>query len=201
MHIEACAGACEPLPQVRLPAWGPLGMTPLELDDGPSRSGLYRYGDLTVAIPQDSPGLLADREHLLALRDVLAGDGPQLDWSVATAAGTWEGVTVGGNPPRVIGLDLVRRGLAGEIWGWLGDLSALTELRLNGNALTGTLPSKLSLLGNLTDVRLAGNDLEGCLPPSLRRAADHDLDALGLPDCPVPQWGVLRLGSRATYPS
>lgn len=125
-----------------------------------------RYGDLTLAILRNNPGLLADRAHLLALRDVLAGDGAQLDWSVAITAGAWEGVTVGGSPPRVTGLDLARLGLTEEIWGWLGDLSALEKLRLNGNALTGTLPSKLSLLGNLTDVRLAGNDLEGCLLPS-----------------------------------
>lgn len=189
VHIEACPSLCEPLPQVRLPAWGPLGMTPLALDDGHSRSGRYRYGDLTVAIPKENPGLLADREHLLAVRDVLEGDGSQLDWSVATAVEDWEGVTVAGSPLRVRGLDLRDRGLAGEIWGWLGDLAALTELRLNGNALTGALPSKLSLLGELAGVYLGGNDLEGCIPPPLRRAADHDLDALGLPDCAFPEWG------------
>ncbi len=97
-----------------------------------------------------------------------------------------EGVTLGGAPPRVTGLDLSERGLTGEIWGYLGDLTELTELRLDGNALTGTIPSAMSLLSKLTDVYLGGNDLTGCVPPPLRRAANHDLDTLGLPSCPAP---------------
>ena len=51
----------------------------------------------------------------------------------------------------------------------LGDLSELTGLRLDGNALTGTIPSAMSVLSNLTDVYLGGNDLTGCIPPPLAR--------------------------------
>ena len=187
IYIQACPSACPPRnPGESLP-WRPLGMIPLALDDGHSSSGRYRYGDLTVAVPRGNPGLLADREHLLALRDVLEGDGEtELDWSASRAAADWAGVTVAGTPPRVTGLGLSERGLTGEIWGWLGDLTELTELRLDGNALTGTIPSKLSLLTQLTDTYLAGNDLDGCVPPPLRRAANHDLDSLGLPSCPAP---------------
>ena len=166
--------------------WRPLGMIPLALDDGHSPSGRYRYGDLTVAVPRGNPGLLADREHLLALRDVFEGGGTELDWSPSRATADWAGVTVSGTPPRVTGLSLAEHGLAGEIWGWLGNLTELTELRLDGNELTGSIPSKLSLLTQLTDTYLAGNDLDGCVPPPLRRAANHDLDSLGLPSCPAP---------------
>ena len=74
----------------------------------------------------------------------------------------------------------------GELWGYLGDLTELTELRLNGNALTGIIPSKLSLLTKLTHVYLAGNDLQGCVPPPLRAVAHNDLDSLDLPGCSVP---------------
>ena len=68
-------------------------MIPLPLDDGHSRSGRYRYGDLTVAVPVGNPGLAADREYLLALRDALAG-AATLNWSRGTATGEWEGVTL-----------------------------------------------------------------------------------------------------------
>ncbi len=186
IYVQGCAEDCpEREPGAKL-IWRPLGMVSLPLDDGHSPDARYRYGDLTVAAPRGNPGLLADREHLLALRDVFEGGGTELDWSPSRATADWEGVTVSGTPPRVTGLSLAEHGLAGEIWGYLGDLTELTELRLSGNELTGTIPSKLSLLTNLTDTYLAGNDFDGCVPPPLRRAANHDLDSLGLPSCPAP---------------
>ena len=186
IYVQGCAEDCpEREPGAKL-IWRPLGMIPLSLDGGHSPSGRYRYGDLTVAVPRGNPGLLADREHLLALRDVFEGGGTELDWSPSRATADWAGVTVSGTPPRVTGLSLAEHGLAGEIWGWLGNLTELTELRLDGNELTGSIPSKLSLLTQLTDTYLAGNDLDGCVPPPLRRAANHDLDTLGLPSCPAP---------------
>ena len=72
IYVEAC-GACPAQQSVRWGAWRPLGMIPLPLDDGLSRGGYYRYGDMDIAIPHRSPLLLEDREYLLALRDVLAG--------------------------------------------------------------------------------------------------------------------------------
>ena len=167
------------------PGWTPLGMIPLLLDDGYSPGGQYRYGDLTVAVPLGNPGLAADREHLLALRDALAGTA-MLNWSADSVTAEWEGVTLAGTPPRVTGLDLSNRGLTGSVWGWLGNLSELAVLRLDGNRLTSIVPSKLGALTNLTHVYLAGNALEGCLPPPLRTVAQHDLDRVDLPDCDPP---------------
>ncbi|MYD64413.1 MAG: hypothetical protein F4X26_00200 [Chloroflexi bacterium] len=161
-------------------------MTPLSLDDGISRSGRYRYGDLDIAVPRGNPGLLADREHLLALRDVLEGDGADLDWGVGRATARWEGVKVGGAPRRVVGLELSGYGLDGELWGYIGDLAELAELRLDGNSLAGRLPSKLALLKELTALRLGGNFFEGCVPPPLWDVPDHDLESLALPDCAAP---------------
>ena len=188
IYVQAC-GAC---PRVVPGAgggprtWTPLGMVPLPLDDGIGPFGEYRYGDLEIAVPRANLGLLADREHLLALRDVLAGGGTELDWSAGRATADWEGITVAGTPLRVTGLNLANRGLTGELWGWLGNLTELTQLRLNGNALTGTIPSKLSLLTKLSVVKLGGNALHGCAPPTLRRASQHDFDAVSLPDCTAP---------------
>ena len=60
--------------------------------------------------------------------------GPDLNWRAATAiTPEWEGITVGGVLPRVTKLQLSDRGLQGELWGWLGNLTELRELRLDGN--------------------------------------------------------------------
>ncbi len=198
VFVQACIASCPGRePGVRL-RWRPLGMNPFPLDDGHSTSGRYRYGDLTVVVPRN-PGLLADREHLLALRDVLEGGAMELDWSPSRAAEDWEGVTVSGTPPRVTGLDLSGRGLAGEIWGYLGDLTELTALRFDGNRLTGIIPSKLALLANLTHVYLRGNGLEHCVPPPLRTVPDNDLESLGLPDCPAPERVAYKFAFEGTH--
>ncbi len=179
IFVKACASEC---PNRYEGAWRPLGMTPVLLDDGVSDGGAYRFGDLRIAIPRGNPDLLKDREHLLALRDVFAAD-PPLDWSVATLTETWEGVTLSGSPPRVTELDLSNRGLTGEIWGYLGDLTELQVLRLDGNLLRGWLPSKLQLLSKLKEVRLSGNIFAGCAPPRLQAVADFDLTPTDLATC------------------
>ena len=100
ISVQACASAC-PDPggsQRHLPLWSPLGMNPLPLDDGHSEDGRYRYGDLTIAVPSGNPELLAERERLLAMRDVLEGGGADLDWGLDTPTASWEGVTVSGSP-------------------------------------------------------------------------------------------------------
>lgn len=199
IYIEVCPDTCRRwATDVRL-LWWPLGKNPLPLDDGLSRSGLFRYGDLTVVAPRGNPDLLADRERLLALRDVLEGDGTELDWSVGTPTADWQGVTVGGTPSRVTGLDLSELGLRGEIWGYLGDLAELSDLRLDGNALTGRIPSKVVALAKLTRLRLGGNALEGCVPPPLRGIPDHDIDNLGLPDCGDPPLVETRMTAPTYY--
>ena len=186
IYVQACVTTCPERALGEWPwPWRPLGMVPLPLDDG--HSTVYRYGDITVVVPRDNPGLIEDREYLLALRDVLEGNSAELDWSVGRATADWEGVTLGGVPLRVTGLELSERGLTGEVWGYLGDLTELTELRLDGNELTGGIPSKLVLLKKLTHISLAGNALAGCIPPPLQEVPDNDLDSLGLPDCSQPQ--------------
>ena len=43
----------------------------------------------------------------------------------------------------------------------MGDLSNLTELRLNGNQLSGSIPVELGSLSALTKLYLSGNQLSG----------------------------------------
>jgi hypothetical protein len=49
----------------------------------------------------------------------------------------------------------------------LGNLTNLTDLRLNANQLSGTIPSTLGNLTNLGNLRLDANQLSGTIPSSL----------------------------------
>ena len=144
----------------------------------------FRFSDRTVAVPWPEQ-LVEDATALLEWRDTLAGTAT-LNWSGGRAVSSWSGVTVAGTPRRVTKLELANRGLTGELSGLSGELTGLTELRLDGNALTGRIPSKVVLLTGLTHVYLGGNALTGCLPRSLRAAANNDLATLGLADCGPP---------------
>ncbi len=189
IYVAVCVAPCDD-PSVSTRAqreeaspFRPLGKTLLLLDDGADAAEERRYGDLRIAAPRGNPGLQRDRMHLLALRDVFAAQ-PPLDWSVSTPTAAWEGVTVSGSPARVTRLDLANRTLGGEIWGYLGDLVELRFLRLDGNQLSGVVPTKMQFLKQLEVIRLGDNELGGCAPPGLWTVDQHDLKDAGLERCP-----------------
>lgn len=137
----------------------------------------------------DNPALMRDCIHLLRLKDTLRGTSP-LNWSVDTAITSWEGVTLGGTPRRIRGLDLSSRSLTGSIAS-LSELSAsrleLTHLNLSNNSLTGEIASWLGRLTNLVELRLSGNSLTGCIPLLLKDVATNDLSSLNLLYCHPPK--------------
>ena len=116
-----------------------------------------------VPNPTDNPSLVADCSTLLAARDALEGTA-SLNWSPATAIGSWEGVTVGGTPKRVQRLRLVEKGLTGSVPAELGKLDALTHLNLSDNELSGGIPASLGSLSKLEDLNLEYNQLSGEIP-------------------------------------
>ena len=69
---------------------------------------------IVVADPDAHRGLVIDCANLLAAKTTLAGR-VALNWGAGAPITTWDGVTVGGTPPRVIELDLHSRGLMGRI--------------------------------------------------------------------------------------
>ena len=116
----------------------------------------------------DSEGLASDCETLMSLKRTLAGDAV-LNWGEDLAASEWEGVVVGGQPARVVGLNLTTAGLSGSLPSELGDLSELRLLHLYGNDLTGEIPPELGRLSNLNTLDLGDNGLSGPIPPEVGR--------------------------------
>ena len=108
-----------------------------------------------VPTPNANRGLVQDCETLLAAKDALRG-AATVNWGTGTAISSWDGVTTGGSPSRVTGLNLSNRSLTGTIPAGLGRLFALTTLNLSGNQLTGSIPEELGWLTNLTELRAPG---------------------------------------------
>ena len=103
-------------------------------------------------------GIISDCESLLAARDALVRN-MSLNWSPDTPMKDWDGVTVGGTPPRVVSLAVNSRGLDGTIPANLGDLASLQRLDLFENRLTGPVPAELGRLANLQELDLSDNRL------------------------------------------
>ncbi len=116
--------------------------------------------------PWSKPKWLEDAAVLMSARDTLAGD-VELNWRYDRPLGSWQGVSVGSHPVRVVALDLSRTELNGSIPAQLGALDALVDLRLSGNRLTGAIPPELRRLTHLRTLRLDGNALTGPIPKQL----------------------------------
>ncbi len=150
-------------------------------------------GDASSQYAAAVGGLADDCALLLAVSDALAGDA-SLDWSADAPIGGWEGVIVGGDPPRVVGIDLTASGLSGAIPPQLGSLDALEALHLYGNDLGGGIPPELGNLSNLAILDLGGNRLSGNIPPELgklERLAWIDLSFNDLSGTIPPEMGDL----------
>ena len=153
---------------------------------------------------ESNTGLVSDCEALLAARDALAGTAT-LNWSTGRPIAEWDGVTVGGTPERVTGLNLWNRNLDGRLPAELGSLSNLERLTLGRNQLTGAIPADLGKLANLTWLDLTQQPADGrytrrsgqsCQPGAavpLRQPADRTL---------YPRsWAVLPTWKSCTSPT
>ena len=114
----------------------------------------------------DSAGLASDCAILLSVRSELAGEA-ELGWSENVPVSDWEGVIVGGQPARVVGLNLTTSGLTGVIPPDLGELSELSLLHLYGNELVGAVPPEIGRLSSLDTLDLGDNQLTGPIPSEL----------------------------------
>ena len=126
-------------------------------------------------------GVAADRIAIEALYD--ATNGPawtdSTNWKTDAPLDQWYGVSTDADG-RVTGLYLEGNGLSGPLPSSLGDLSNLEWLVLTGNALSGPIPSSLGELSKLRDLSLRVNALSGPIPSSLGRLSS--LEFLSLND-------------------
>ena len=115
------------------------GAVPPELFDLHS----HDLGLLVFCLPSSGMAseLFRDCTNLLSMLEVLDRDSV-LNWHSTLPLGEWQGVTIGGDIPRVVGLELPRIGLRGHIPDSLGDLHDLRTLVLDGNVLTGSIPPR-----------------------------------------------------------
>ena len=102
----------------------------------------------------------------MASRDILTGSA-ELNWIEDLEMFEWQGIALGGSPPRVTELDLSFSLLSGRIPSELGLLTNLRQLNLEGNRLTGGIPPELGDLGQLRRLNLRSNSLTGSIPSEL----------------------------------
>ena len=122
---------------------------------------------IVVPQPEGNPGMVGDCVTLLSTRDILAREVP-LNWGPEVPIDQWEGITIGGKPSRVIGLEL----LWGVGVGWLGKYSwnrMEGDYKISPRTL---LPKELADLTKLRTLSLAVNDMEGVIPPELANLED-----------------------------
>ena len=125
-----------------------------------------------VPPPFNNPGLIADSETLLGLKDTLRGTA-SLNWNAETPIWLWEGVAVAAadGVERVVALSLWEKDLNGSIPPELANLLTLRKLQLDGNHLTGSIPDTLGNLSQLQHLWLHRNQLTGKIPATLGNLA------------------------------
>ncbi|KAF7816733.1 putative inactive receptor kinase [Senna tora] len=89
-----------------------------------------------------------------------------LNWDQkSSVCNSWRGVTCNSDQSRVIALHLPAAGLSGPIpHNTISRLSALQNLSLRSNSITGAFPSAFSQLKNLTYLYIQFNNFSGPLP-------------------------------------
>ena len=109
-----------------------------------------------------------DKAALVALYNATNGPnwGSNRNWLSDRPIGEWSRVSTDGDG-RVTGLWLDGNQLSGSIPSELGNLDNLRTLSLSNNQLSGSIPSELGDLANLGVLWLDGNELSGSIPSEL----------------------------------
>ncbi len=126
---------------------------------------------VVVPQPESNPGLVGDCEILLWFNDMVS-DTAYLNWGARVPITYWEGVAVGGSPPRVRELGLRTHQLSSAIPPEFGGLRALERLYLGETDLRGAIPSELGRLTALEELHLPANSLDSYIPPELAHLAN-----------------------------
>ncbi len=109
----------------------------------------------------------AERAALVAIYDATDGDNwtDNTNWKSEEPVGNWYGVTVENG--AVTELDLEDNNLTGTLPPEIGNLTSLEVLRLGFNSLSGAIPSAMGDLTSLEGLWLYHNQLSGSIPPAI----------------------------------
>nr|GMD54496.1 probable LRR receptor-like serine/threonine-protein kinase At3g47570 [Ipomoea batatas] len=105
-----------------------------------------------------------DRIALLEFKHRISDDpnGVLLNsWNESVHHCVWQGVSCGRRHPRVVGLELPKKGLVGTISPHIGNLTFLRVLDLHSNMLHGEIPGEIGGLFRLRSLVLSKNALTG----------------------------------------
>ena len=149
-------------------------------------------------IDADNP----DRQVLIAFYNATGGPGWDEDrnWTSANSIGTWHGVETNSSG-FVTELELDDNNLTGTLPAQLGELAQLERLVLDGNEIAGRIPPELGNLDYLTMLNLRGNGLDGSIPSelgALARLDTLDLFNTGVSGAIPPSLGNLASLQRLT---
>ncbi|GLJ22275.1 hypothetical protein SUGI_0419180 [Cryptomeria japonica] len=93
---------------------------------------------------------------------------------------SWDWLTCNDDEsPRIVILNLSRKGLTGSIPANISSLTALEIIDLSNNNLNGTIPESLATLTNLKKLDLENNDLGGTVPAALKSKKNLNLSLSG----------------------
>ncbi|XVE99734.1 hypothetical protein REPUB_Repub03eG0226400 [Reevesia pubescens] len=110
-----------------------------------------------------------DQQALLQFRAKITSDQLRVmnSWNSSIHFCQWYGVTCGRRHQRVTGLKLQFQKLGGSISPYLGNLSFLRELNLEGNNFNNKIPQEIGRLRRLEILQLANNSINGEIPSNL----------------------------------
>ena len=128
---------------------------------------MVAQGATAGATPRSGHPKGADRDVLEALYDATDGDNWTKNRRWKTNNDPWYGVTAN-TAGKVSHVELTNNNLSGPMPLELGSLDEMTNLLLDGNALTGSIPSSLGDRANdIKYLELHDNQLTGSIPPEL----------------------------------
>ena len=127
--------------------------------------------EVNIAQQAATPSPASDRAALIAIYN--ASDGANWaknNWDLNADISTWNGVTVDASTGRVTALKITAAGTITKEWTLpeeVGDLTEITDLRLNQCKLTGPIPESIYDLPKLQKIFFQSDDLTGALSEKL----------------------------------
>ncbi|KAL1548100.1 non-specific serine/threonine protein kinase [Salvia divinorum] len=116
-----------------------------------------------------------DLNSLLAIKSAITNDplGALDSWNETIPFCLWRGIQCGRKHlDRVVGINLMSRGLVGSLSPHIGNLSFLRTLHLHNNTFHGPIPQQIGLLTRLQSLILGNNSFVGEIPKNLSRCSN-----------------------------